>query len=160
MAAYWSPTTRSPTHCSAPDDPDGGCLPIVILSISEQAVNPDKNGVLPGYISARSAQIDTTTPRFAAVVDGDCRIDECIGGTQDANSCASDLDCPDGGMCAGVGLSSSSYADDKDGDGFVDLTIHFPVQGTGISFSTTEVCVEGAFESGVEFGATDNVNVK
>jgi hypothetical protein len=149
-----------PIHCSAPDDPNGGCLPIATLAISENAVNPDQNGVMPGYISAGATQIDPTTLRFAAVVDEDCRIDACIGGSQDANDCTSDLDCPDGGMCAGVGLSSGSYTDDQDGDGFLDLTIHFPVQGTGISLDTTDVCVEGAFENGATFDATDNVNVK
>jgi Tol biopolymer transport system component len=150
-----------PLFCTAPDDPRGGCLPVVVYDVSEASVNPDQQGNLPGYLSSATREIDPASLRFAAVVDGDCRADECIGGTADGASCGSDAECPGGGLCAGVSLANSPSEADKDRDGVPDLVVHFPVPGSGIAITTTEVCVQGTFVDGqFSFEATDAVNVK
>jgi Tol biopolymer transport system component len=150
-----------PLFCTAPDDPQGGCLPVVVYDVSESAVNPDQQGNLPGYLSSPTREIDPASLRFAAVVDGDCRVDACVGGTADGAACSSDAECPGGGLCAGVPLANDPSQNDQDGDGVPDLLVHFPVPGSGISITTTEVCVQGTFVDGeFSFEARDVVNVK
>jgi hypothetical protein len=57
-----------------------------------------------------------------------------------------------------------TYADhreDTNGDGFMDLVIHFNVQDiTGLDKSSTEGCLEGSFKGGQSFRGYDSVKCK
>ena len=68
------------------------------------------------------------------------------------------------GICLAGGTAPSSVGlSDHDGDRLKDLTLKFPVQGSGIDSTTTEVCVRGAFSPAVGpgvFEARGPVNVK
>jgi hypothetical protein len=47
---------------------------------------------------------------------------------------------------------------DTDGDGLLDLIVHFPVQDTGVLAGDAELCLDGETLDGVPFGGCDVVN--
>jgi hypothetical protein len=59
-------------------------------------------------------------------------------------------ECPPGGVSSAHDLTNEgNYAGhlqgDTNGDGEVDLRVHFPVPGSGIGSGTTEICIKGQF---------------
>jgi len=52
---------------------------------------------------------------------------------------------------------SSGHAEDVDGDGDIDMMLHFPTQETGLACFDTEISLTGATFDGVEFSATDSI---
>lgn len=52
---------------------------------------------------------------------------------------------------------SSGHAEDVDGDGDIDMMLHFPTQDTGITCPDDEATLTGVTFDGVEFTATDSI---
>jgi WD40 repeat protein len=52
---------------------------------------------------------------------------------------------------------SSGHAEDVDGDGDIDMMLHFPTQETGLACFDTEITLTGATFDGLEFTATDSI---
>jgi hypothetical protein len=122
-----------------------GCFPKVdgFLAVSESAINPDKNGVIPMQVFGHPLlddagnQIALSTLLFSAV---------------DA-----------AGVCLPGGNAPESVTvGDVNGDGFPDLDLKVPNQGTGIVSGSTEGCLTGEFAPSVGpgvFEARDTLNV-
>jgi len=53
--------------------------------------------------------------------------------------------------------SHGPHLEDVDGDGFTDLTLHFRIEQTGISFGDTEACLSGQTLGGETFEGCDTV---
>jgi WD40 repeat protein len=54
---------------------------------------------------------------------------------------------------------SSGHAEDVDGDGDIDMMLHFPTQDTGVTCLDAELTLTGATFDGLEFTATDSIQV-
>jgi DNA-binding beta-propeller fold protein YncE len=128
--------------------PTGVCLatggvsaaPDVVIDVKPgsevNSINPRSNGVIPVAILTTSK------------ADGD--ISDFDAWTADPSTLALGPD--NGGL-----KHSSGHAEDVDGDGDIDMMLHFKTQETGIACGDSEVTLTGATLDGVEFTATDRI---
>ncbi len=154
LNVYDVPTGNLLDSITAPGivSPTGVCLatageahdpePAIVIDIKpdsdENFVNPRSNGVIPvALLTASTANGDP--------VDFDAW-------TVDPTTLAF------GPGAAGI-KHSSGHAEDVDGDGDIDMMLHFPTQETGITCSDTELSLTGATFDGVEFTATDSIRI-
>lgn len=143
---------------------DASCKPVVFLSVSETAVNPSKNGVLPARVMG--------TPYLN------------LGAARpfDGVTCALPAGCPanmlelasirleglrKGAACAGDGAPvDGSSLGDQNRDAIPDLELKFRVQKASISKGDDQACMTGAFRPvegrfpSARFESRDRLNVK
>jgi Tol biopolymer transport system component len=137
------------------------------------------DGVCPGALCVGGSNDGVGCSENADCTGGFCDASGkvCVAaGSLDGTTCSDDSDCGSG-TCGGTPLSQDLTTDtayagklvsDKNGDGFVDLTVHFGVSGSGISATTVEACVKGAFRVSLDpsrpaeaqtFVVKDGINV-
>ena len=58
----------------------------------------------------------------------------------------------------GTGAAHGGHSEDVDGDGNLDLMLHFSTQGSGVSKDDTELCLEGLTVDGVPMAGCDAIN--
>jgi hypothetical protein len=56
--------------------------------------------------------------------------------------------------------SVSSSRDDVNGDGLLDLVLHFRTQQTGLQSSDTQACLAGQTQSGIPFEGCDSIRIE
>ena len=143
---------------------DDQCRPEVFLDVTEAAVNPNKQGVLPSVVYG------TPYLNFGAARAFDGTICAIPGGCP-----ASMVDLASvsleglrqGGVCAGNGAPlNNTGVLDKNSDGIPDLTANFQVLQASISRGDNEACLTGDFRRipgrfrNASFEARDHLNVK
>ena len=143
---------------------DASCKPVVFVDVTESAVNPTKNGVLPTKVLA--------TPYLNL---GPAR-------PFDGVTCALPAGCPANmidvttirleGLKAGTACASngapiySKVLGDLNGDRIADLDLKFQVQRASIAKGDDQACMTGAFRPvegrfpGALFESRDHLNVK
>jgi len=143
---------------------DDQCRPEVFLDVTEAAVNPTKQGVLPAVV------LGTPYLNFgpARAFDGTiCAIPGgCPASMVDLASARLE-GLRQGGVCAGNGapLNNTGILD-KNSDGIPDLTANFQVLQASISRGDNQACLTGDFRRipgrfrGASFEARDHLNVK
>ncbi len=159
-------TTGRPlgSYCNGPANPGDDCTPLVTIKVSESAVNPTKNGVLPTTVFgspvlnlAATARLD----RPPKMIEPSSLVLEPLAANE---------------ACGGPGAPSiddltkpATYASrliDQNGDGFADLSLRFSVPRMGVKRSDTQACLRGTFRA-IEgrffpagFQTRDKLNVK
>jgi hypothetical protein len=152
------------SFCNAPADPGPNCTPLVLVDVSESAVNPDKNGILPvGVFGSPVLNLGTTSfgGRPPKMLEPGSLILEGLQAGED---------------CGGPGAPSvddltdpSSYASrliDANSDGFLDLGLRFQVSEMGLSWADIKACLTGSFSTlsnrffEADFETRDALNVK
>jgi hypothetical protein len=93
------------------------------------SINPDSNGVIPVAILTTS-DFDATTVDASTVEFG-----------------------PDGAMM----IHKNAHLEDVDGDGDIDMVLHFRTQDTGIADGDTEASLSGETFDGQDILGTDSV---
>lgn len=148
----------TPVGCSA------NCTPEVRVDVTEQSINPGKEGVVPAtllsgpLLNLDVVPVDGQPPRMIAIE------------TLRWAAVAADGSCPGGGAPDRDDLRDdrdylTRLGNDENADGRPDLSLHLEVQGSGISDETIEVCVTGEFslslgdEQAATFEARDTINV-
>lgn len=151
------------SFCNAPANAGTDCTPLVAIEVSESAVNPDKQGVLPTTVfgspvlNLGTAAVGDRPPKMiepGSFVLEPLRRTEACGGP--GGPSIDDLTNP---------ATYQSRLGDLNGDGFPDLRLRFEVTQMGISRTDTEACLRGSFrviegrffEAGFE--TRDNLNV-
>jgi|GEM_PF-823023 len=133
-----SPTGVCLATAGEAQDPESAIVIDIKPDSDENSVNPRSNGVIPvALLTASTANGDA--------VDFDAW-------TVDPTTLAF------GPGAAGI-KHSSGHAEDVDGDGDLDMMLHFPTQETGITCLDTELTLTGETFDGVEFTATDSIRI-
>ncbi|MEX2206409.1 MAG: hypothetical protein WEF50_09310 [Myxococcota bacterium] len=160
------PKTKQPlgSFCNGPAQPGPDCTPRVSIKVSESAVNPDKQGILPTTLFgspvlnlATQAKGDRPPKMIepGSLILEPLRESEACGGF--GARPVDDLTMP------------STYASrltDQNGDGFLDLSLRFEVTKLGIARSDTQACLRGSFRViegrffPADFATRDRLRVK
>ncbi len=143
---------------------DASCKPVVFADVTESAVNPGKNGVLPTkllgtpYLNLGAARpFDGVTCALPA---------GCPANMLDITSIRLE-GLKAGTACAGNGAPiSSKVLGDLNGDRIADLNLKFQVLNASIAKGDDQACMTGAFRPvegrfpGAPFESRDRLNVK
>ncbi len=152
------------SFCNGPTDAGANCTPLVVVEVSESAVNPDKQGVLPTTVygspvlNLGTVAVGDRPPKMiepGSLVLEPLAASEACGG----------LGAPPLDDLTNPGTYQTRLSD-KNGDGFLDLGLRFEVTQMGIQMTDTEACLRGTFrviegrffEAGFE--TRDSLNVK
>ncbi len=137
-------TTRG-SFCNGPAHPGPDCTPLVAIKVSESAVNPGKNGVLPTIVYG------SPVLNLATVAVGD-RPPKMI---EPSSFILEPLRASE--ACGGIGAPSvddltkpSTYASrlsDQNKDGYLDLNLRFDVPRMQVQKTDTQACLRGAFRT-------------
>jgi hypothetical protein len=152
------------SFCNGPAQAGTDCTPIVAVAVSEAAVNPGKEGILPTTIFGSPILNLGTAERNgwpAKMIEPDSFVLEALRPNE---------------ACGGIGAapiddvtSPTGYTTrltDRNGDGFIDLALRFEVLDMAIQSTDTQACLRGTFhtfggrffEAGFE--TRDGLNVK
>jgi hypothetical protein len=140
------------------------CTPVVDVDVSEQAVEPGKQGVLPGVVFG-SPVLNLATVEVggypARMIDlGSVRLEALVAGAPcsgDGAGFAHDLSDP---------TIYASHLQDSNGDGILDLQVHFSIPDALVDPGDDEACLTGSFRRiegrfrPATFEARDQLNVK
>jgi len=150
--------------CNGPAHPGVDCTPLVAVEVSESAVNPGKQGIVPTTVygspvlNLGTTAIGDRPPKMiepGSIILEPLRASEACGGLGAAS--VDNLTNP--------GTYQSRLAD-KNGDGFLDLGLRFEVTQMGINLADTQACLRGSFRViegrffEADFETRDNLNVK
>jgi hypothetical protein len=143
---------------------DASCKPVVFVDVSEAAVNPNKEGVLPAvlfgspYLNLGAARRNDGVP---CALPAGCPADMLDPATIRLEGLRA------GAACSGNGAPiQRSTTGDTNGDGIADLTLKFEVKKASIAKGDNEACTTGVIRPvvdrfpGAPFESRDHLNVK
>jgi hypothetical protein len=152
------------SFCNGPADPGVDCTPLVSVEVSESAVNPGKQGILPATVFGSPVLNLGTTPfgdRPPQMIEPGSIILEPLQPSEDCGG----LGAPSADDLTNPGVYQSRLSD-KNGDGFLDLGLRFEVTQMGIDLADTQACLRGSFRViedrffEADFETRDSLNVK